>query len=96
MSIQEFENFLSKYNIIPLGISFLVSNQANKVFNEIMNHLLLPIVSGLTGKSQQDFEEMKVIVFGIELYIGKIFFSIIHFIVFLILLFYIIQIINLK
>jgi large-conductance mechanosensitive channel len=96
MNIQEFSNFVSKYNIIPVGISFLVSNQVNKVFNEIMNNLLLPIVSGLTGKSQEEFQELKVSILGIELQIGRIFFSIIHFVIFLILLFYIIQILNLK
>jgi large-conductance mechanosensitive channel len=84
----KFMDFLLNFNIISIGIGFIVSQNLNIVFNDLMKGVISPIITKLIGSEKKNLEEVKLVVFGIDLYIWKFLFSIINFYLILIILFY--------
>jgi large-conductance mechanosensitive channel len=92
----KFMDFLLNFNIISIGIGFIVSQNLNIVFNDLMKGVISPIITKLIGSEKKNLEEVKLVVFGIDLYIWKFLFSIINFYLILIILFYLSKFLPIK
>ncbi len=86
-----FINFLIENNVISIGLAFIISNQVITVFNDMMTSIISPIFARIIGSSESQIENVKLHIFGIEFLIGKFLFSLLHFYIILIILFYIVR-----
>ena len=52
----EFKEFISKGNVMDLAIGMVIGGMFTKIVNSVVNDILMPIVSLLTGRT--NFQEM--------------------------------------
>lgn len=83
-----FYNFLINYNVISIGLAFIVSNQVNIVFRDAMATIVSPILGRIFGGREKKLEDLKIRILGMEFQIGKLLFSILNFYIILVILFY--------
>jgi large-conductance mechanosensitive channel len=86
-----FINFLIENNVVSMGLAFIISTQVTAVFNDMMTSIISPIFARIIGSSESKIEDVKLHIFGIEFLIGKFLFSLLHFYIILLILFYIVR-----
>jgi large-conductance mechanosensitive channel len=87
----KFYNFLVEYNVISIGMAFIISNQVTTVFNNLMTSIISPIFARIFSSQETKIENVKLHIFGIEFLIGNFLFGLLHFYIVLIILYYIIK-----
>lgn len=58
----EFKEFISKGNVMDLAIGMVIGGMFTKIVNSVVNDILMPIVSLLTGRT--NFQEMFILLSG--------------------------------
>ena len=58
----EFKEFISKGSVMDLAIGMVIGGMFTKIVNSVVNDILMPIVSLLTGKT--NFQEMFILLKG--------------------------------
>lgn len=92
----KFLQFMMDFNIISIGIGFIVSQNLQIVFNDLMKGIVSPIITKLIGSEKKNLEEVKLNIFGMEIYIWKFLFSVLNFYLILVVLFYLARILPLS
>lgn len=85
----KFLKFMMDYNVIAIGLGFIVADQLGILFKNLMDGIASPIITKLIGSEKKNLEEVKLTVFGMDLYIWKFLFSLFNFYLILVFLFYI-------
>ena len=60
--IGEFKEFISKGSVMDLAIGMVIGGMFTKIVNSVVNDILMPIVSLITGKT--NFQEMFILLKG--------------------------------
>lgn len=85
-----FLNFLKNKNIIPLGLTFIISLNINKISNDFIESIVSPIINRFFGKeSTIALKDRTITIFGITFLIGKFINSLLQFIVILYIVYWI-------
>lgn len=92
----KFMNFMMDFNIISIGVGFIVSQQLQIVFNDLMKGIVSPIITKIIGSEKKNLEEVKLNIFGMEIYIWKFLFSVLNFYLILVILFYLARLLPLS
>lgn len=88
----KFLKFILDFNIISIGFGFIVSQNFQIVFNDLMKGIISPIITKIIGSEKKNLEEVKLVIFGMEIYIWKFIFSLLNFYLILLILFYLARI----
>jgi len=91
----KFYKFLIDYHIVSIGMAFVIGNQVNTLFGNLMEDIISPIIAKLIGSSEKRVEDIKVNLFGTKILLGKFIFNLIHFYIVLLILYYLSKILPL-
>ena len=86
-----FIHFLIENDVVSIGLAFIISTQATNVFNDMMTSIISPIFARIIGSNESKIEDVTLHIFGIKFLIGKFLFSLLHFYIILLILFYIVR-----
>jgi len=85
---EKFYKFLIDYHIVSIGMAFVISNQVNSLFNNLMTDIISPIIAKLVGSSEKKIEDIEFNIFGAKILLGKFIFNLVHFYIVLLILYY--------
>jgi large-conductance mechanosensitive channel len=77
--INNFFDFLEKFNIIPLAFSLVISLNLNQLVNSFGLNIITPIINTLFQNKEIKLEERTVTIFNITFGYGKFLISLIQF-----------------
>ena len=89
--MNQFYKFIIDNKIFQIGIAFIVSNQVTDLFGKFMKDIISPILARLIGSEEEKLEHVKVTIFGIKFDIGNFVLGLLHFIIVILILFYIVR-----
>lgn len=89
---KEFKKFISKGNIIDLAIGVVIGGAFQKIVNSLVEDIIMPCISILTGKI--DFADMVIQVGGASIKYGKFITTAINFLIIAFAIFLVIRYIN--
>jgi len=92
--INDFGSFLMSNNIPQIAIAFMISTQISRVSNDFIDNIISPIINKIIGQEATTLQEKYIEIFGIKFQVGNFFASILKFILFLIILYYILKLIG--
>lgn len=95
-SASNFTEFIVSYNIIQLGMAFIISTQINRLASDFIDNIISPIIERFVSNDDVDLRRKKLNIFGIEFEIGNFVTSILKFVLLLIILYYIFKITGAK
>ena len=84
--LNDFLNFLKSRNIINAGVAFIIALQINKLFTDIINIIITPIVSKTIS---QEINHQENNFLGIDFKTGQLFLSTLNFVLVMIFIYYI-------
>jgi len=87
--IQEFMEFIKKYQIIGLAIAFIMGGAAQKLITAFVTDIISPLLAIFMGKA--NFEQLKVNIAGGDFLIGALITAVIDFIVVALVIFIVIK-----
>ena len=86
--LSDFLSFISKANVIQVGVGLLIANQISILFNSIIQDLFAPIISKLIGNNLQKYN---LNIAGMQLGIGNLILTVINFIMTLLFIYYMVK-----
>lgn len=93
--LNEFRNFLLSKNIVQLGVALIVSNNISNISNTFVDAIINPIITRLFSEdASSKLQKYELSIAGMELGIGRLFTSIIKFLVLMGIIFYMLKIIG--
>ena len=84
--IISFYEFLRDRNIINTGIAFVIAIQINKIFLDFTNLIINPVASTIVS---EEINQNKIKVGNINFEVGKLFLSIINFLIMMIFVYFV-------
>lgn len=75
-----FNDFLQKFNIIPLAFSLVVSLNLNQLVNSFSLNIITPIINSLFQNNTIKLEERNITIFNITFQFGTFLIALIQFI----------------
>ena len=87
--IQEFMEFVKKYQIIGLAIAFVIGGAAQKLISAFVADIISPLLAIFMGKA--NFEQFQVTILGGNFLIGALITAIIDFLVVALVIFIIVK-----
>ncbi|MEW6295185.1 MAG: MscL family protein [Candidatus Diapherotrites archaeon] len=87
--IQEFMEFIKKYQIIGLAIAFIMGGAAQKLITAFVTDIISPLLAIFLGKA--NFEQFKVTVLGANFLVGALITALIDFLVVALVIFIVIK-----
>ena len=77
--VNPFFKFLTKFNIIPLAFSFIISMNLNQLSNSFGKTIISPIISKIFSESNIKLEERTIIIFDINFQYGLFLMNLVQF-----------------
>lgn len=87
----EFVDFMMSKNVFSIGIAFIISQQVNDLFTNLMTNLFSPLIGLMIGGKVKNLEDVKITVRNSEFGIGKVIMKLLNFIIVLVLVFYMVK-----
>lgn len=89
---KEFKEFASRGNVIDLAIGVIIGGAFQKIVTSIVNDLIMPTISIITGKL--DFTDLKFTIGDVSISYGNFITSVIDFLIIAFVIFLIVRYIN--
>jgi len=88
----DFVKFVTNKRVIQMGIAFILSIQINQLANSFVENIVMPLVDIiLTENRKEKLRQMKIVIFGVSIEVGRFIEGIIKFIVIVIIIFIIVK-----
>lgn len=89
VNLDPFIAFISKFNIIPLAFSIIISLNLNQLSNTFIETIISPIINRLFINSDIRLKDRKIVILGIKFEIGQFLIHFIQFVFTLVMLYFI-------
>lgn len=90
--LKEFKEFATRGNIVDLAIGVVIGGAFQKIVNSLVNDIIMPLISILTGKV--DFSDMVLTIGNVSIKYGNFITSIVDFLIITFSIFLVVKYIN--
>lgn len=88
-TVQEFTEFLKKYQVIGLAVAFIMGAASTALITALVNDLIMPVIAVLMPKG--DWQTMPLEILGIKFLIGHFLGAVINFVIIAVVVFLIVK-----